>query len=141
MFLDEIQVGDYIDVKPAQIDEQEMMDFSRRFNPVPIHVDEDYAKNTKFGKVIASGMMSFLVVWANYIPYDFAGEHLIAGKSSHIEWFKPVFAGDVLTGKATVTAVKPRNDYNGILEVTIDIYNQEDELVLKNVTESIVRRK
>lgn len=141
MFLDEIKVGDYIEVKPTMVEEKEMLDFSNRFNPVPIHVDSAYAETTKFGKVIASGMMSFLVVWANYIPYDFAGEQLIAGKSSHIEWYKPVFAGDVLKGKATVTAVNPRNDYNGIMEITIDVYNQNQELVLKNVTESVVSRK
>lgn len=141
MYLDEIQVGSYIDVKPALVEEEEMLAFSKRFNPVPIHVDKEYAQNTKFGKVIASGLMSFLVVWANYIPNDFAGEQLIAGKSSKIEWFQPVFAGDELTGKAVVTAVTPRNNYNGILEITIEVYNQNGELVLKNVTESIVARK
>ena len=85
--------------------------------------------------------MSFLVVWANYIQLDFAGEQLIAGKSTKIEWFKPVFAGDVLTGTAEVTAITPRNEYNGVLEVTIEVFNQSGELVLKNVTESIVKRQ
>ena len=46
-----------------------------------------------------------------------------------------------MTGKAEVTAITPRNDYNGILEVTIEVFNQKGELVLKNVTESIVKRK
>lgn len=140
MRLEEIQIGDTIDITPATVDEQEMLAFSNRFNPVPLHTDPEYAKQTRFGKVIASGMMSFLVVWANYIPYDFAGEHLIAGKSSKVDWFGPVFAGDVLRGQAKVTGITMRNDYNGILEVTISVYNQKDELVLQNVTESIVKR-
>lgn len=141
MFLDEIKIGGKIEIAPAVIEEEEMLEFSRRFNNIPVHTDADYAKTTKFGKPIASGIMSFLVVWANYVQLDFAGEQLIAGKSSKIDWFKPVFAGDVLTGKAEVTAITPRNDYNGILEVTIEVFNQKGELVLKNVTESIVKRK
>ena len=141
MFLDEIKVGEKIKIAPAVVEEEEMLAFSRRFNNIPVHTDKDYAKTTKFGKPIASGVMSFLVVWANYVQLDFAGEQLIAGKSSKIDWFKPVFAGDVLTGTAEVTAITPRNDYNGVLEVTIDVFNQSGELVLKNVTESIVKRK
>lgn len=141
MFLDEIKVGEKIKIAPAVVEEEEMLAFSRRFNNIPVHTDADYAKITKFGKPLASGVMSFLVVWANYIQLDFAGEQLIAGKSSKIDWFKPVFAGDVLTGTAEVTAITPRNDFNGVLEVTIDVFNQNGELVLKNVTESIVKRK
>ena len=141
MFLDEIKIGEKIKIAPAVVEEEEMLAFSRRFNNIPVHTDAEYAKTTKFGKPIASGVMSFLVVWANYIQLDFAGEQLIAGKSSKIDWFKPVFAGDVLTGTAEVTAITPRNDYNGVLEVTIDVFNQSGKLVLKNVTESIVKRK
>lgn len=141
MLLDQIEVGAMIEIEPARIDEAEMLQFSNRYNPIPIHTDTEYAKNTKFGKVLASGVMSFLEVWANYVPRDFAGEDLIAGKSSYIEWFQPVFAGDILRGVAKVTKITPRNDYNGILQVTIDVYNQSDVLVLQNVTESIVRRK
>lgn len=141
MFLDEIKIGGKIEISPAVVEEEEMLEFSRRFNNIPVHTDAEYAKTTKFGKPIASGIMSFLTVWANYVQHDFAGEQLIAGKSSKIEWFKPVFAGDVLTGTAEVTAITPRNEFNGVLEVTIEVFNQSGELVLKNVTESIVKRK
>ena len=141
IFLDEIKIGGKIEISPAVIEEEEMLSFSRRFNNIPIHTDADYAKTTEFTKPLASGIMSFLVVWANYVQQDFAGEQLIAGKSSKIDWFKPVFAGDVLTGTAEVTAITPRNEFNGVLEVTIDVFNQSGELVLKNVTESIVKRK
>ena len=141
MFLDEIKIGAKIEIAPAVIEEDEMLAFSRRFNNIPVHTDADFAKTTKFGKPLASGVMSFLVVWANYVQQDFSSEQLIAGKSSKIDWFKPVFAGDILTGTAEVTAITPRNDYNGVLEVTIDVFNQSGELVLKNVTESIVKRQ
>ncbi|MBQ3566629.1 MAG: MaoC family dehydratase N-terminal domain-containing protein, partial [Oscillospiraceae bacterium] len=112
---------------------------SNKYNPIPIRCDELYAKQTKFGRVIASGYMSFLAVWAEFMKNDIFGEQLIAGKSSKIEWFRPVFADDVLTGTVTVTNITRRNDYNGIAEITIEILNQENELVLTNITESIVK--
>ena len=62
-------------------------------------------------------------------------------KASEIEWFKPVFAGDTLKGTARITNITPRNAYNGIAEITIDVRNQNGELVLSDVTESVVMRK
>ena len=35
---------------------------------------------------------------------------------------KPVFAGDVLTGKATITKLVKRNSRNGLAQITIDVY-------------------
>ena len=66
---------------------------------------------------------------------------MLAGKSTKIEWIKPVFANDVLTGKATVTNLVKRNAKNGLVEVTIEAYNQNGELVLTDVTEVIVKCK
>ena len=139
MYLDEINLNMKIDIPPVVIDKEQMLDFSNKYNPIPIHCDELYAKKTKFGRVIASGYMSFLAVWAEFMKNDIFGEQLIAGKSSKIEWFRPVFADDVLTGTVTVTNITRRNDYNGIAEITIEILNQENELVLTNITESIVK--
>lgn len=85
--------------------------------------------------------MSFMSVWAKYLEVDFFGKELLAGKSTKVEWLKPVFADDVLTGKATVTNLTRRNKKNGIVEVTIDAYNQNGELVLTNITEAIVKCK
>ena len=70
---------------------------------------------------------------------DFFGSELLAGKSTKIEWLKPVFADDVLTGNATVTKLVKRNAKNGLVEVTIEAYNQNGELVLNDVTEAIVK--
>lgn len=139
MFFDDLVIGTRLNIDPVKIDKDEMLSFSKRYNNIPIHTDEEYAKTTKFGQIIASGMMSFLVIWAEYVRLDFAGDQLIAGKSSKIEWFAPVFAGDELHSVAEITDLRPRNSYNGIMEVTISVYNRRDELVLTNVTESIVR--
>lgn len=54
---------------------------------------------------------------------------------------KVAFTGDVLSAKATVTSLTPRNEKNGIVEVTIEAFNQKGELVLTDVTEAIVKIK
>ena len=139
MFLDDLYIGMEIDIPEAVIEKEKMMDFARLYDPIPLHCDEEYAKTTKFGQLIAPGVMSFMAVWAKFLEKDIFGDELVAGKSTKIEWFKPVFAEDVLKGQGRVTAITRRNPYNGIAEVTIDVVNQRGETVLSSVTEAIVR--
>ena len=130
-----------VDTAPAVIKKEKMMAFANDYDNIPLHTDEEYAKNTPFGKLIAPGVMSFMSVWAKYLEVDFFGKELLAGKSTKIEWLKPVFADDVLTGKATITNLVKRNEKNGLVEISVDAYNQNGELVLKDVTEAIVKCK
>jgi len=141
MYFEEFEIGMTADIEPATIDKDKMIAFAKEYDNIPLHTDEEYAKNTPFGQLIAPGVMSFMAVWANYLKIDFFADELIAGKSTKMEWFKPVFAGDVLTGKATITNVVERNARNGMVELTIDIYNQNGDLVISDVTESVVKRK
>ena len=139
MFFEDLKLGMTVKIAPTVIEKEKMMAFARTYDPLPLHTDEAYAATTPFGKLIAPGVMSFMSVWARYLEVDFFGEELLAGKSTKIEWRKPVYADDVLTGKATITNLVPRNAKNGLAEITIEAYNQNGELVLADVTEAIVK--
>lgn len=141
MYFDDIKLGTTLDIAPVVIEKQKMLDFARLYDNIPLHTDEEYAKKTRFGGLIAPGVMSFMSVWAQYLKIDLFGEELIAGKSTKIEWLKPVYADDVLTGRAEVTALIPRSSHSGLVELTITARNQYGELVLTDVTEAIVKRR
>ncbi len=141
MYFDELELGMAVDIAPAVIEKEKMISFARDYDNIPLHTDEEYARNTPFGKLIAPGVMSFMSVWAKYLEVDFFGAELLAGKSTKIEWLKPVFASDILTGKARITNLVKRNRKNGLVEVTIEAYNQDGVLVLTDVTEAVVKCK
>ena len=121
MYLEDIKPGSELTVENIVIRKEEMLDFARKYDPVKIHTDEDFAKLSRFGDLIAPGMLSFLSVWGQYVELD--------------------FADDVLRGVAKVTGIAFRNDFNGIMTVTIDVFNQKNEKVLTSVVESIVKRR
>ena len=141
MYFDDVKIGMTVDIPSAVIEKEKMMDFARLYDNIPLHTDEEYAKKSPFGGLIAPGMMSFMSVWAKYLEVDLFGDDLLAGKSSKVEWLKPVYADDILTAKAEVTNKTPRSEKNGIVELTINAYNQNGELVLTNITEAIVKCK
>lgn len=139
MYFDDLKLGMTVDIRPAVIEKEKMLAFARLYDNIPLHTDEEYAKNTPFGELIAPGVMSFMSVWAKYLEADLFGPELLAGKSTKIEWLRPVYAGDVLTGKAVVTRLVKRNERNGLVELTIEAVNQHGITVLTDVTEAIVK--
>ena len=139
MYFDDLEVGMTVQIAPAVIEKQKMLDFAHHYDPNPLHTDEAYAKTTPFGGLIAPGVMSFMAVWAKFLELEFLGTELLAGKSTKIEWHKPVYPEDVLTGKAKITNCIRRNPKNGLVEITIEAYNQHGQLVLTDVTEAIVK--
>lgn len=141
MYFDDFTLNETIQIAPVVIDKEEMITFAKRYDNIPLHTDEVYAKTTHFGQLIAPGVMSFMAVWANYLQVDLAGEELLAGKSTKIEWFKPVYAGDELTAEVVVTKLTERNEKNGIVEITFYVKNQNGDLVLTDVTEMIVKKR
>ena len=141
MYFEEFELGSKTEIEPTVINKKDMLDFAKKYDNIPLHTDEEYAKSTVFKNLIAPGVMSFMTVWAKYLEIDLAGDELLAGKSTKIEWFKPVFAEDVLKSTCTVTNLTKRNEKNGIVELTFEVFNQNNELVLTDITEMIVKCK
>ena len=141
MYFEEFVLNSTFQIEPATIHKNDMIDFANKYDNIPLHTDEEYSKSTIFGGLIAPGVMSFMSVWAKYLENDLAGDELIAGKSTKIEWIKPVFADDVLTSTCTVSKLTKRNAKNGIVELAFEVFNQNNELVLTDITEMIVKCK
>ena len=139
MYFDDLKLGMTAEIPPALIEKGKMLAFAHTYDNIPLHTDEAYAKASPFGQLIAPGVMSFMSVWARYLEVDFFGRELLAGKSTKIEWHKPVYAEDVLRGRAEITNLVKRSARNGLVEVTIRACNQRGELVLSNVTEAVVK--
>ena len=141
MYFEEFTLGSKTQIESAVIDKDDMVAFAKKYDNIPLHTDEEYAKTTIFGQLIAPGVMSFMSVWAKYLEIDLAGNELLAGKSTKIEWHKPVFANDILTSTCTVSRLEKRNAKNGLVELTFEIFNQHGVLVLTDTTEMIVKCK
>ena len=139
MYLDDLNLSMRFELPEVSVEKEQMIAFAKLYDPFPLHHDEAFAEKTRFGQLVAPGVMAFMSVWARFIETGVLGDELIAGKSTRIEWFKPVFAGDTLKGTARITNITRRNAYNGIAEITIDVCNQHGELVLSDVTESVVK--
>lgn len=141
MYFDDFKTGDTFELKEVTIERNKMLDFAAEYDPQMIHLDEDYGKASKFGDIIAPGIMSFMSVWAEFVKSNIIADHFIAAQSFRINWLAPVFSGEVLKGKVIIPKVTPRNPYNGIVEVNLVIYDSAGQKVMDTTTEAILERR
>ena len=70
----------------------------------PIHLDEEFAAKTRFGRRIAHGMISGALISA-VLGYEFK-ERKIVYLSQTLKFVAPVFIDDTVTATATVTRIR-----------------------------------
>jgi 3-hydroxybutyryl-CoA dehydratase len=94
----------------------------------PVHLDDDFAKKTRFGRRIAHGMWGASLI-STVVGTQLPGPGTIY-LSQSLDFKAPVFLGDTITAEATVTHVREDKPI-----VTLDTVcrNQRGELVLKGV--------
>lgn len=100
----EIKVGDKFSTERRVTDEliRKFADVSGDFNP--IHLDEEVARKTRFGRRIAHGMLSGAFISA-VLGNEFS-ERKIVYLSQTLRFTAPVFIGDTVTATATVKNIR-----------------------------------
>jgi len=53
MYFNDLKLGMSVEIAPAVIEKQKMMDFAYAYDNIPLHTDEAYAKASPFGALIA----------------------------------------------------------------------------------------
>ena len=100
----DLRIGDKFITSREITDEliRKFADVSGDYNP--IHLDEEFAKTTRFGRRIAHGMLSGAFISA-VLGYELK-ERKIVYLSQTLKFTAPVFIGDTVTAIATVTKIR-----------------------------------
>lgn len=109
----------------------EVIDYAREWDPQPMHLDEDAARSSVLGGLAASGWQSSAILIR--LAVDAYANTSAAMASNHMEevkWLKPVYAGETLTGRATVLSrrVSAKRPEMGILRMKFELINDKGEL-------------
>lgn len=102
---------------------QKFAEVSGDFNP--IHMDEEYAKNSRFGRRIAHGMLSAAFI-----------SRVLAMKIGHggiylaqtLKFMHPVYIGDEITLELTLTAFRQER---GLAFIDTIVKNQTGDVCIK----------
>jgi acyl dehydratase len=115
------------------VEEDEMIDFARRFDPQPFHRDPVAAKRSVFGGLIASGWHTASLMMRLFVDHYLS--HVASLSSPGVDelrWLKPVRPEDTLSLRVTVSGTKrsASKPDRGIVHSYIEVLNQDDEIVM-----------
>jgi acyl dehydratase len=143
-FAEDYKSGDVFDLGSYDVTREEIVEFSKRYDPFPFHVDDEAARAMVFGGIIASGWLTALV-WLRLMHRAFLCYETTLGSPGHEEmnWSKPVRPGDQLQGRVEIKGSrtsKSKPDL-GFVRYTSTLSNQHGEQVFVTTSTLIVKSR
>jgi acyl dehydratase len=143
-YLEDFSEGQVFELGEEMIREQEILDFARRFDAQPFHIDPEAAKRSIYGGLIASGWHTgslFMGMLVRGLIHDVAS--MGAGGLDELRWLKPVRPNDTLRGRLTVLGTRPSTKHadRGALTCLGELFNQHGERVLLIRWSAIIGRR
>ena len=124
--------------------EAEILDFARKFDPQPMHVDPEFAAHGPFGGLIASGWHTAGIMMRMFVDHYLSRVASLASPGlDELRWPAPVRPGDSLRLRATVVEARRSRSKpdRGLVRTQSELINQDDEVVLRITATNILRAR
>lgn len=134
IYFEDFSVGDVFDLGTIEVTEAEIVEFARKYDPQPFHLDPSAAAASPFGGLIASGWHTgsmYMRLLADGLLNDSSSQG--ASGIEDLRWLAPVRPGDTLQGRYEVeeanrSETKPTR---GTVHFLSEMRNQHDVVVLR----------
>jgi acyl dehydratase len=142
-WFDDYHVGEQFEFGAYVVTAEEIVDFARRYDPQPFHLDAEAAKASHFGGLVASGWMTSAVLMRLLC------DHFIPRVSSmgspgvdEVRWIKPVRPGDTLRARSEVIETRPSQSKpdRGVLKCRHQLINLQGETVMSMIGMGLYRK-
>jgi acyl dehydratase len=126
----------------VMVEKDEMLDYARKNDPWPFHIDEDAAKASPFGGLIASGGYAISLYYRlGHLLHNTADCQwaFLGGFDWHVSFPRPIRPGDRLRRKTVVRSKRlSSKPGRGILDSVGILINQNGEEVLRIEVASLI---
>ncbi len=142
MYLEDYPAGAVFTLGPVSVDEQEILEFGRRYDPQPFHADPVAAADGPFGGLIASGWHTCGLTMRALVAGYFSPDSSLGSPGiDELRWPAPVRPGDVLMVKVEVLENRQSSSKpdRGIVRSRITTTNQNGVLVLSMIAVNLIR--
>jgi len=130
-YFDDLRVGDRFTSGTYAVSEPQIKLFAAEFDPQPFHLDEEAARNSPFGGLVASGWHTAAISMRLIVegPLQFAGG--VVGLGAEVSWPVPTRPGDVLQVVSEIVELRPSRSRpdRGIVTVRSETRSQRGEIV------------
>lgn len=143
-YFDDLTVGQTFGTGSLTVTAEAIKAFAQQFDFQPFHLDEEAARATFFGELVASGwhtaaLTMKLLLEGEYRPVG----GFVGGKADELQWPNPTKPGDVLSCKTEILELRPsaRRPGHGTVKMRTTTYNASGEPVYVLVMNGIAKRR
>lgn len=144
LYYEDLELGKQYVSDEITVSAEEIIAFASQFDPQPFHTDEQAARESVFGELVASGWHTAAVTMRLRVTSQFtiAGGWVGLGVE-YLKWPKPVRPGDTLQAHMEVVEKRESksNPKRGVIRVKTSTLNQHEELVFETISVQIVERR
>jgi acyl dehydratase len=144
VYFEDVEVGRMHRFGGYAVTKEEIVEYARQFDPQPFHVDEEAAKQSMFGGLVASGWHTGAMLMRMVCDHAVAGSATTGALGfDDLKWLKPVRPGDVLEVETRVKekiASRRRHDL-GTVKIESRVLNQHGEAVMTLTSLVLYRRR
>ena len=139
-----IAVGDIHDYGSHTFTAEEIKTFAGAFDPQPFHIDEEAARRSPFGGLIASGWHTASLCMRLVVALLGPDSGSLGSPGvDELRWLKPVRPGDELSVRAEVLEANPSRSKpdRGLVKFRYTMRNQNGEEVMTMIALGLVLRR
>ena len=141
-YFEDLQLGQRFHSEPIHIYESDIIAFARLYDPQAFHTDPEAAKQTVFGGLLAPGLYTLCLTFAQYFRLRL-WESFGSPGLENVRWHKPLRPGDSIRVETLIVALRESRSKpdRGIVVIRHETYNQDHELVMSLECTDFVRRR
>jgi len=144
LYFDEAEVGKLRTAGPYLVSKDEIIEFARKFDPQPFHVDEEAAARSVFAGLTASGAHTFAILISLLSKTQPFSLRVLAGLGfDELRLPAPVRPGDELGLEVAILEKRETKSHSdrGVVRNQIHLRNQKREIVLQCIDTVLVARR
>ena len=139
-YFEEYEVGQRWVSRGRTVTEADVVNFSGlSADFFPLHVDQEFAAQTRFGQRIAHGFLVMSMA-TGIVPADPEKVEALYGIDK-MRFVRPVFIGDTVHIEMEVTGIKERTDNSGVIDFDFTVVNHRGEVVIANLYRLLMRKR
>lgn len=143
LYFEDLTLGRRVATQSLGVDAAAIKEFASRFDPQPFHLDENAAKESFFGELVASGWHTAALTMRLLVTSGLPIAGGVIGAGGELQWPRAVRPGDVLSVTAEVIAAVPSRSRpeRGMVTVRSETRNQAGEVVQVMTARLVVPRR
>lgn len=132
-YFEDLKEGERLSCRPVVMTRESIVDFAKMFDPLPFHTDEDAAKKSIFGGIIASSLHTLSACTRAVVEAQGDVAILSGVGMDMVKMFNPVRPGDVLSVEAWWDELRrSRKDPDrGFAAIKCKVTNQTGEPIVE----------